>query len=164
MEPTWGPSGADRTQVGPMMAHELCYLGSYRNGLWARVTGDNYQLFPEASVSSLAKSELAVQVDCERVNVCPTYENIHSRKPTQGSGPTHVAIQSHTDPCSILKAFIIEKTFIKGIFRPEFKKCDVFLPFIRRHQDDPFFAAHWQHRGGTDYGDCSYRARTMPLG
>ena len=27
MGPTWGPSGADRTQVGPMVAHELCYLG-----------------------------------------------------------------------------------------------------------------------------------------
>ena len=29
MGPTWGPSGADRTQVGPMLAHELCYLGSH---------------------------------------------------------------------------------------------------------------------------------------
>ena len=27
MGPTWGPSGADRTQVGPMLAHELCYMG-----------------------------------------------------------------------------------------------------------------------------------------
>ena len=31
MGPTWGPSGTDRTQVGPMLAlcwpHELCYLG-----------------------------------------------------------------------------------------------------------------------------------------
>ena len=25
--PTWGPSGADRTQVGPCWPHELCYLG-----------------------------------------------------------------------------------------------------------------------------------------
>ena len=30
MWPTWGPSWADRTQVGPMLAHELCYLGSYQ--------------------------------------------------------------------------------------------------------------------------------------
>ena len=27
MGPTWGPSGADRTQVGPMLAHEICSLG-----------------------------------------------------------------------------------------------------------------------------------------
>ena len=27
MGPTWGPSGADRTQVGPMLARELCYMG-----------------------------------------------------------------------------------------------------------------------------------------
>ena len=27
MGPTRGPSGADRTQVGPILAHELCYLG-----------------------------------------------------------------------------------------------------------------------------------------
>ena len=27
MGPTWGPSGADRTQVSPMLAQELCYLG-----------------------------------------------------------------------------------------------------------------------------------------
>ena len=27
---TWGPSGSDRTQVGPMLPHELCYLGSDR--------------------------------------------------------------------------------------------------------------------------------------
>ena len=26
--PTWGPSGAGRTQVGPMLAHEPCYLWS----------------------------------------------------------------------------------------------------------------------------------------
>ena len=24
-----GPSGADRTQVGPMLAHEFCYLGTF---------------------------------------------------------------------------------------------------------------------------------------
>ena len=24
MEPTWGPYGADRNRVGPMLAHELC--------------------------------------------------------------------------------------------------------------------------------------------
>ena len=29
MGPTWGPSGADRTQVGPMLGHEPCYLGCY---------------------------------------------------------------------------------------------------------------------------------------
>ena len=29
MGPTWGPSGASRTQVGPMLAHELNYLGCY---------------------------------------------------------------------------------------------------------------------------------------
>ena len=28
MGPTWGPSGADRTQVGPMLAHEPCYVGT----------------------------------------------------------------------------------------------------------------------------------------
>ena len=27
MGPTWGPSGADRTQVGHMLSQELCYLG-----------------------------------------------------------------------------------------------------------------------------------------
>ena len=27
MGPTWGPSGTDRTQVGPSWPHELCYLG-----------------------------------------------------------------------------------------------------------------------------------------
>ena len=27
MGPTWGPSGADRTQVGPCWPHELCYQG-----------------------------------------------------------------------------------------------------------------------------------------
>ena len=26
MGPIWGPSGVDRIQVGPMLAHELCYL------------------------------------------------------------------------------------------------------------------------------------------
>ena len=29
MGPTWGPSGADRTQVGPCWPHELCYLGIF---------------------------------------------------------------------------------------------------------------------------------------
>ena len=29
MGPTWGLSGADRTQVGPCWPHEHCYLGCY---------------------------------------------------------------------------------------------------------------------------------------
>ena len=29
MGPIWGPSGAHRTQVGPMLAHDLCCLGSF---------------------------------------------------------------------------------------------------------------------------------------
>ena len=28
MGPTWGPPGDDRTQVGPILAHEPCYLGT----------------------------------------------------------------------------------------------------------------------------------------
>ena len=31
--PTWGPSGADRTQMGPMLAHELYYLGTPAPGI-----------------------------------------------------------------------------------------------------------------------------------
>ena len=34
MGPTWSPSGADRTQVGPMLAHELCYLGHVLKLRW----------------------------------------------------------------------------------------------------------------------------------
>ena len=30
--PAWGPSGADRTQMGPCWPHELCYLGNYTRG------------------------------------------------------------------------------------------------------------------------------------
>ena len=30
MRPTWGPSAADRTQVGPVLAPWTCYLGSYQ--------------------------------------------------------------------------------------------------------------------------------------
>ena len=33
MGPTWGPSGADRTQVGPCWPNELCYLGYKAGGL-----------------------------------------------------------------------------------------------------------------------------------
>ena len=33
MGPTWGPYGADRTQVGPCWPHELCYLGRLRHVL-----------------------------------------------------------------------------------------------------------------------------------
>ena len=31
MGPTWGPSGADRTQVGPCWPNESCYLGKYKH-------------------------------------------------------------------------------------------------------------------------------------
>ena len=30
MGPTWGPSGSCRPQMGPMLAHELCYLRRHR--------------------------------------------------------------------------------------------------------------------------------------
>ena len=33
--PTWGPSGADRIQVGPMLAHELGYLECFMSSLIA---------------------------------------------------------------------------------------------------------------------------------
>ena len=41
MGPTWGPSGADRTQVAPCWPHELCYLGyyRYREQVWSLVHG-----------------------------------------------------------------------------------------------------------------------------
>ena len=32
MGPTWGPSGADMTQVGPGGPHEFCYLGRQEDG------------------------------------------------------------------------------------------------------------------------------------
>ena len=35
MGPTWGPSGDDRTQVGPIWPHEPCYLGG---SLWIPLT------------------------------------------------------------------------------------------------------------------------------
>ena len=35
MGPTWGPSGADRIQVGPMLAHELDYLECFVSSLIA---------------------------------------------------------------------------------------------------------------------------------
>ena len=34
MGPTWGPTGADRTQVGPMLAHEPCYLRHAGGHYW----------------------------------------------------------------------------------------------------------------------------------
>ena len=36
--PIWGPYGADRVQVGPKLAHELCYLGHICNtrSRWAK--------------------------------------------------------------------------------------------------------------------------------
>ena len=34
MGPTWGSSGADMTQVGPMLAHELYYLWSFTAFGW----------------------------------------------------------------------------------------------------------------------------------
>ena len=34
MGPTWGPAGADRTQVGPMLATWTCYLGSPTQLCW----------------------------------------------------------------------------------------------------------------------------------
>ena len=39
MGPTWGPSGADRTQVGPCWPHELCYLANDQSRWTAPVTG-----------------------------------------------------------------------------------------------------------------------------
>ena len=41
MGPTWGPSVADKNQVGPMLAHELCYLGQPRILLSWRSHGIN---------------------------------------------------------------------------------------------------------------------------
>ena len=34
MGPTWGPSGTDRTQMGTMLLHELCYLGLNEIEYW----------------------------------------------------------------------------------------------------------------------------------
>ena len=55
MGPTSGPYGADRTQVGPMLAHELCYLRGYMNSLqWSMWPIDVYysQTFHEFDIGS----------------------------------------------------------------------------------------------------------------
>ena len=40
MGPTWGPSGADRAQVGPCWPHQLCYLGRFTHQTVASFTKD----------------------------------------------------------------------------------------------------------------------------
>ena len=52
MGPTWGPSGADRTQVGPILAP--CYLGTQCLSLWAAWTeGCWYQSENKANLRDL---------------------------------------------------------------------------------------------------------------
>ena len=50
MGPTWGPSGADRNQLGPCWPHELCYLGRTWLNLVQVMT---CQLFVAKAVSAL---------------------------------------------------------------------------------------------------------------
>ena len=55
--PIWGPSGAERTQVGPCWPHELCYLGTptvtvhvrvaHRWRMWVKSSGCNPQQIPK---------------------------------------------------------------------------------------------------------------------
>ena len=68
MGPTWDPSGADRTQVGLMLAHELCYLGLLRimcSGDWSHfVDGLNLDLTcitVNAGVSRWACAVICIQ-------------------------------------------------------------------------------------------------------
>ena len=60
MGPTWDPPGADRTQVGPMLAHEPCYQGgaehaaSYcMNQCWTR-SNVPYYVIRQQSVNLIA--------------------------------------------------------------------------------------------------------------
>ena len=82
--PTWGPSGADRTQVGPMLAHGLCYLGLHHARLLTHyptrmvVTFCNtklhrdYFMMPPRVVYILTCIEWYYQYIVDRV-VSPTY-------------------------------------------------------------------------------------------
>ena len=52
MGPTWGPSGADRTQVGPMLASLILLSGWYGNGVCHLAAIDSSALAMELRLSS----------------------------------------------------------------------------------------------------------------
>ena len=65
MGSTWGPSGADRTQVGPCSPHELCYMGCFVSvilylGLWDlfTITVRIDSLIPRQSYDSPSTNKL----------------------------------------------------------------------------------------------------------
>ena len=73
MVPTWGPSGADRTQVGPMLPHELCYLGHlscnnhYNDVMWASwcLTTGNWTVCSTVYINITEKIKACIMALCE---------------------------------------------------------------------------------------------------
>ena len=65
MAPTWGPSGADRTQVGAMLAPELCYPGVRLTMLVKAARVVQLRWYQKAVMlaifSSLAAQEVVIQ-------------------------------------------------------------------------------------------------------
>ena len=79
MWPTPGPSGADRTQVGPMLAHELCYLSMVwicvsREMLLNKARNDYMWVSSSAVQASALSSEsyyMYIFLDtCIHINAC----------------------------------------------------------------------------------------------
>ena len=75
METTWGPSGADRTQVAPCWPHELCYLERYSEVHASVVTewppACLHKLLRRGHQTATLKNPQMEEVP-NSINICPT--------------------------------------------------------------------------------------------
>ena len=60
MGPTWGPSGADRTQVGPMLAPWILLSGTWRFDLTAKVRDHSLYLIGQHVIHFKLHSKLSL--------------------------------------------------------------------------------------------------------
>ena len=74
MGPTWGPSVADRTQVGPMLDYKLCYLG-YTGAYFTKDFSNISQIWKESFYShsdSFITKFCIVALPCHICEIAPT--------------------------------------------------------------------------------------------
>ena len=70
MGSTWSPSGADRTQVGPMLAHEFCYLGHVLKLRWMILYIFHYFLCIQSKFVSCSPIEMEMSFWRNLETVC----------------------------------------------------------------------------------------------
>ena len=143
MGPTWGPCGADRTQVGPGWPHELCYLG------WSRLVKCptcSTKFWPYFSFQFVPLSDLP----------CPQGGWLYRDIPSTSADTTLLMKKGYVCHVHIILSSNSKATWMKWAVKPKIRELTLYfvvtnMPNVLMRIAASRLTLNTEHRGGVGH-------------